>query len=230
MPFDRDLPPLIRKFLRALAGTMLPAIMLTACVVDYPAPEGSWEGLTRKSDQVVVGMVAGTAGHEVDWGTADPDPAGSSWGFPVVYYEVAVTETLRGEELPTLVVVGLNPLVARGFSPGREAVLVQGQQVLLYLEQLTNRETPSLDLHEFFFAPVGGNNGVFDIGGDGAVVPRLSGVFSNLTFTLAEVRNRVANTEVDSETAEYGAGTLSGANRTQPIWELCKGVYCPYLD
>ena len=92
MPVVQDLPPPIRQFLRALAGTMIPAIMLTACVtVLYPAPEGSLEDLTRKADQVVVGVVVGIAGHEVDWGTADPVPAGKGLGFPVVYYEVAVT-------------------------------------------------------------------------------------------------------------------------------------------
>ena len=73
---------------------MIPTILLTACGVDCPAREGSWEAY--RGSRTGGGMVAGTAGHELDWGTAEPDPAGSSWGFPGVDYEVAVTETLRG--------------------------------------------------------------------------------------------------------------------------------------
>ena len=53
-------------------------------------------GLSDASDAVVIGTVKGVVGSEIDYGTSNPSEIFGT-GCWVLFYEVEVTKTLRGE-------------------------------------------------------------------------------------------------------------------------------------
>ena len=148
----------------------------------------SIEELSAASDLVILGTVEGVAAREVDYGTADPDER-EGRGIPTVFYEVAVTETLRGKAEATVIVSA--PDVDQ-VSMGEEATAVRsGQQVLLFLREQTTEDAPGITAYDHFYVTVSLDNGVFDRSGGDLVVPRMPELFNDATFDLAGVRRAV---------------------------------------
>ena len=146
--------------------------------------------LSGASDAVIVGTVKGIVACKVDYGTGDffeRLPA-RLWGFgiPFVFYEVEVTETLQGDVGGTILVSMID--VARVTVSVSTTALRPGEQVLLFLVKQTHSGITSYD---FSYAPVGADNGVFDVLADGQVVPRIPKRFGASSYTLDEVRERI---------------------------------------
>ena len=147
----------------------------------------SVEELAVASDLVAVGTVQGVVAREVDYGAANTEQSGA--GVPIVFYGVAVTETLRGETR-SIVIVGAPD--ADGASIEGATALLSGQQLLLFLKQRTREVAPGVKSYEVFFEPVGLSNGVFDVLEDGLVAhPRMQGAFEEASYRLTEVRTKV---------------------------------------
>ncbi len=144
----------------------------------------SIEELSAASDLVILGTVEGVAAREVDYGTADPDER-EGQGFPPVFYEVGVTETLRGKAEATVIVSA--PDVDQ-VSMGEEATAVRsGQQVLLFLREQTTEDAPGITAYDHFYVTVSLDNGVFDCLDGDLVVPRIPELFEVAEYSLDEV-------------------------------------------
>ena len=155
--------------------------------VDKPI-YSSIEELSAASDLVVLGVVEGVVGREIDYGTAEPDERHGQ-GVPIVFYEVKVTETLRGEAGGTIILGG--PDVDQ-VSMGEEATALRsGQQVLLFLKEETTEDAPGITTYDRFYVTVSLDNGVFDRVDDDSVQPRMPEVFEVARYSLEEVRGRV---------------------------------------
>ena len=148
----------------------------------------SIEELSAASDLVILGTVEGVTDREVDYGTAYPDQR-QGQGIPTVFYDVAVTETLRGKAEATVIVSA--PDVDQ-VSMGEEATAVRsGQQVLLFLREQTTEDAPGITAYDHFYVTVSLDNGVFDRSGGDLVVPRMPELFNDATFDLAGVRRAI---------------------------------------
>ena len=155
--------------------------------VDMPV-YSSIEELSAASDLVVLGTVEGVVAREVDYGTADPDERHGK-GIPVVFYEVTVDETLRGEAGSTIIVGA--PDVDQVSMGESATALRSGQQVLLFLEEQTAEDAPGITAYDQYYVTVSLDNGVFDRLGDDSVRPRMAGVFEAARYSLEEVRGKV---------------------------------------
>ncbi len=154
----------------------------------------SLDELAAASDAQVVGTVKGTVAHEIDYGTADPAQQVDQAGIPVVFYEVAVSETLEGTTGDTVIVAA--PDVEQLNFSSEITSLRAGERVLLFLREQTAEDAPGIDTYDFFYVPVSLDNGVFDVLPGDIVRPRMPDAFvptaaeveSVPTFTLDEVR------------------------------------------
>ena len=145
----------------------------------------SVEALAAASDLVVVGTVQGAVSREVDYGTSNTAQQ-SGAGVPMVFYGVAVTETLRGDTR-SIIIVGA-PDVNDTAIEGATALL-SGQQLLLFLKQRVREVAPGVKSYDVFFAPVSLGNGVFDVMDNGlAAEPRMPESFEETSYRLTEVR------------------------------------------
>jgi hypothetical protein len=144
--------------------------------------------------------VKGVVGREVDHGDA------RLWerrgpGYPVVFYEVAVHETLRGETGESVVVGRFDPEQGvRSSIP--TSVLQPGQQIMLFLVEQTSEDAPGISLFDHFYAVVSSDNGMFDVVSDDRVRPRRPELFASMagsrepmTFGLGEIRKKVRGVE-----------------------------------
>ena len=79
--------------------------------------------------------------------------------------------------------------------PTRSRVFVQRhgrRRLLLFLKQHTREVAPGIKSYEVFFAPVGLNNGVFDVLEDGLVAhPRMPDAFEEASYRLTEIRAKI---------------------------------------
>ena len=106
-----------------------------------------------------------------------------------MFYDVAVTETLRGKAEATVIVSA--PDVDQ-VSMGEEATAVRsGQQVLLFLREQTTEDAPGITAYDHFYVTVSLDNGVFDRSDGDLVVPRMPELFNDATFDLAGVRRAI---------------------------------------
>ena len=148
----------------------------------------SIEQLSSSSDLVVLGTVKGVVAHEVDYGTADPDES-QGQGLPTVFYEVAVNETLRGDAGSTIILGA--PDVDQVTMSETATALRGGEQVLLFLEEQTTEDAPGITAYDYFYMTLSLDNGVFDrLDGD-LIVPRMTEVFGEVDYSLAEIRGKV---------------------------------------
>ena len=165
----------------------------------------SLEELVAASDVVVVGTVTGVAARGEDYGTTDPDELADYERAgvpprPVVFYEIAVSETLKGLHTTPVFVEGFDPerLVAAEIS-----TLRAGERVLLFLKgRRLDEKAPalrftasSLPTDVTAYITLGLDNGVFDISVSGAVRPRMPHRFTTGTLpaTLDGIRTRLQN-------------------------------------
>jgi hypothetical protein len=173
----------------------------TFASIDFPV-YSSAEELTAASDAVVIGSVKGVVGHEVDYGTSNPDKEYGTFkdqihGVAMVYYEIDVTKTLKGETAKTIIVAGMdmNQTTCDQVTP-----LQDGEEVLLFLMERTQKDAPGLKLYENFYVTVSLDNGVFDVLDDNTVQPRYAeafvepnedGTFTSPTYNLTEVSEKI---------------------------------------
>lgn len=155
----------------------------------------SVEELSAASDAVVVGTVKGVVAREVDYGTASLIERQFIQGFPWVFYEVDVTETLQGETGDTVIVAVLD--VERMSFGESVTALRTGEQVLLFLR---TEDSPGITVYDNYYITIGFDNGVFDRLAGGLVRPRMPEAFVSpatvgsveaLTYSLSEVRGKI---------------------------------------
>ena len=138
-----------------------------------------------------------------DYGTTDPDLLADYEQAeipprPVVFYELAVSETLQGQHNDPIIVRGLEPdrVVLEGVTP-----LLSGQKVLLFL--LSRAENPpslqftdsSLPSDQTYYIVLGMDHGVFDVSGTGSVTARMPARFTAVTppSDLDGIRTQIQN-------------------------------------
>ena len=159
----------------------------------------SLEQLATIADLIVVGTVTGVVARADDYRTIDPDllaghgRAGSGPN-PIVFYEISVGETLKGQAGESVYVGRIDPerAIVVDVTPLRPR-----QKVLLFLR---GREMPGLQFTDTGL-PVGQNsyivlgmdNGVFDVSNSGSVTPRMPARFAAGTVPsdLYGVRTRL---------------------------------------
>ena len=160
----------------------------------------SLEDLATKADLVIVGTVSRVAARGDDYGTTDPAVIADYERAeipprPVVYYELAVSETLQGEHSDSIIVGSLDTerVVIEGVTP-----LLSGEKVLLFLGarekppglQFTDGSFPATQTH---YVVLGMDNGAFDVSGTGVVTPRMPARFTAATLPsdLNGMRTRI---------------------------------------
>lgn len=164
--------------------------------IDMPS-YSSVEELSAASDAVVIGTVKGVVGHEIDYGTTDPAAKRYSMGMPIVFYEVNVTDILKGETSKTIIVGTLDPdkLLCESVT-----ALRTNEQVLLFLAEQTPENAPGIKTYDHSYATVSHDNGVFDVLSGDLVQPRMPEVFvapiaegslESPVYSLQEVRDRI---------------------------------------
>lgn len=130
---------------------------------------GSIEDLARGADLVIVGTVGPIVDEEDDRG-GDPEVDAESGeripGTPMAFAEVTVDIVVVGAHPGASIVVGF-------VDPGRavsdqSSPLVDGQHVLLYLENRDEKSAPGITVVDEHWVPMSGDNGVLDVVGAGA--------------------------------------------------------------
>jgi hypothetical protein len=157
------------------------AFALSACAGSSGSAEdgpvyGSIEELTAEADVVVLGSVGEVRGTEVDDG-GNEDGHGSD----VTFSSVVVDEVLSGRA--TTVQAG--DTLAVGVSDV-SSELSEGDEMVLFLDQLTQTDAPGIDTEDVFYVIIGmEGNGAFDVQ-DGAVIARSEEV-RGLTDASSEI-------------------------------------------
>lgn len=149
----------------------------------------TFEGLSAASEVVVIGTVKGIVGREEVFYSANPLSRGGR-GDPYVFYEVEVTETLRGQAGQSIIVARRDP--EQGvMTSDPETPLRHGEQVLLFLVEQTSQSFPAVKTVDHWYVTVSRDNGVFDILAGDQVRPRMPELFAEATYSLGEVRQKV---------------------------------------
>lgn len=159
----------------------------------------SLEELATVADVIVVGTVTRVAARADGYRTTDPDllvgygRAGERPN-PVVFYEIAVGETLKGQAGESVYVGRIDPERAIAFDA---TPLRPRQKVLLFLR---GREMPHLQftgagvpVGQTSYIVLGMDNGVFDVSSTGSVTPRMPARFTvgTVPSDLYGVRTRL---------------------------------------
>lgn len=158
----------------------------------------SIEELTAASDTVVIGTVKGVAGRVVDYGKSDPAER-FGMGVASVFYEVNVTDVLKGGTDSTIFVYTLDPEIICSES---SSALRANERVLLFLGERKAENSPTIvSPCDKFYVIVSLDNGVFDVLPGGIVEPRMPEVFAKYSadgvvveapvFNLEEVRAEI---------------------------------------
>ena len=145
----------------------------------------SIEELSAASNLVVLGTVEGVVAREVDYGTSDPDER-QGQGIPTVFYQVAVTETLRGQAGAMVIVAA--PDVEQVSMGGQATALRSGQEVLLFLKA---EDAPGITAYDHYYVTLRLDNGVFDRVGDDSFQSRMPEAFDAAHYSLEEVRGKI---------------------------------------
>lgn len=160
----------------------------------------SLEELATIADLIVVGTVTGVAARADDYRATDPDllaayERGGVPPYPIVFYEIAVGETLKGQAGESVYVGRIDPerAIVLDVTPLRPR-----QKVLLFLR---GREMPpglhftgaGLPVGQPSYMLLGMDNGVFDVSNTGSVTPRMPARFTAGTVPsdLYGVRTRL---------------------------------------
>jgi hypothetical protein len=123
---------------------------------DYPTFE-SLPDLAKQSDLVVKGRVTGVRSREIDDGGND-DP---NVGRAVIIYDFAIEERWAGQvKTDSIPVLEPDP---EEVDLGEQVPLAAGQEVVLFLEEVTNEEAPGIDSEPVVYVALGGDAGIFDV-------------------------------------------------------------------
>ena len=203
-----------RYFISAIAGIAIAACLITMGVYYRSSlpfvpqvtsiserPYESIEDLTVTADVVVMGSVVGIAGRQIDYGTQDADLIAKGGGSPVVFYELSVSEILKGAAENTIFIAGTD-LNAVRVAGNYETPLRRGEQVVLFLREHSSSNKPGITLYNKFYVPVGMNNGVFDLKNGNRVVPRSPDLFSSAEFLLNDTRQQIQGDNANAGESE----------------------------
>ena len=154
----------MRSPMRLLIATSAAVLAVSACAgssgsaSDGPVYE-SIEALTAEAEVVVLGSIGEVRGSEIDDGGNE-----DGRGPEITFTSVVVDEVLAGRA--TIVQAGDTLAV------GTSADLNEGDEMVLFLEELTPADAPGIDTEDVFYVIIGvEGNGAFDVQ-DGAVVAR----------------------------------------------------------
>ncbi len=148
------------------------------------------EELADASDAVVIGTVKGVVGREIDYGNSNPNEIFGT-GLSVLFYEVDVTKTLRGETDKTIIVSTLDPTQ---ISTDQVTALRDGEELLLFLDWVTSEEAPVLKSYGYAYTPMSLDLGVFDVLAGDYVQSRMpNGLWEEpaATFSMTEFCERI---------------------------------------
>lgn len=187
--------------------------------VDMPTFESAGD-LSDEAEVVVMGTVSEVAGERIDYGIDDSlkDPDGADeddYGIPVIFYEIDVEETLKGD-VGSEIMVGKTKASIFGDHNDFASDLRVGETVLLFLAETTWSEMPRADEYaNRFYVTVSMDNGVFDAADGAATVtdntaftPRMEHLFAQTSFTLGQVKQSVGVSDGDGQAG--GPGGPSG--------------------
>lgn len=135
---------------------------------DYPT-YATVADLAEQADVVVQGHVVQEVARQIESSGAERNDEGELIGNPMVFYRFSVTRQLQGEPVGEAFLLGwidLELLKLENVSP-----LARGSEVLLFLEHISDSESPNIDVVDDFYIPVSADNGVFDVR-DGTAVAR----------------------------------------------------------
>lgn len=168
----------MRAVILAVAVT-LPLTACAAATTPSPDPEKRYfavagpqfadlESLNSAADVVVLAHMTDEVGRELDdGGTGQTTKDGSPRGIPTVIYNVTVDRVVRGTAPKAIVVSWVDTQVA--VNDYQTLPLLKDRPVLLYLDLVTDAESPGIDLVGNHYVVVGGDMGAFDITNAGAV-------------------------------------------------------------
>ncbi len=157
----------------------------------------SIEEMAADSDLIILGEIGDVVGRERDYGTDKWWEKITSRGIPLAFYEIAVTDVLKGNASENVIVGRMD--LERVNVPGRKSMRA-GDPVLLFLDERRAENFPGISIFDLFYWPVSEDHGVFDVLPGGLVQPHLRGSFAPPpadtpleppTFTLDEVREKV---------------------------------------
>lgn len=131
---------------------------------DYPTYR-SVQAMNDNSDATVLGTVGELIGTELDnGGNPERGDEGQEQGTPLAMYGFTVERVLRGAAPQQINVAWLD--VERLANSDQIRPLKPGQKVVLWLDHLSQEETPGLELVDDVWVPLSGDNGVMDVEGD----------------------------------------------------------------
>jgi hypothetical protein len=204
----REHKRIIYPIVAAVLASLLVTIVWFAIREDSPAiTQGasftlplysSFENLSNDSDAVVIGTVKSVTAREIEsFETEYESIEKSSMEILWAFYEIDVTETLRGKTSKTLIVAMPD---ADRLLCNEVSALRAGQHLLLFLFEQTSEDQPNLKSYDHWYVPVSFNNGVFDLLDGDMVKPRMPEAFLNTTangsavyptYNLSEVLNKI---------------------------------------
>lgn len=160
----------------------------------------SIESITDAADAVIIGVVTGIVGREVQK-LDNPAPEiipDSHLEHPYVFYEVKVNEVLKGSTGDTITLIRSDHTRVLN---EHDMPFEEGQQILLFLASLTGH--PGLEEFgdvENLYDTLSFDHGVFEVFGETAIprTPYFTGETDEqgnrkMEFTLDEIREKIAN-------------------------------------
>jgi hypothetical protein len=127
----------------------------------------SVQELAASSELYVRGVIGEVVSREADSGGAAPEIEDVT-SVPVKFVGLQVTGSSDASQAAIGSVV---PVVWLDFGTNVEtdiSDLAPGSEVLMFVKPMTPKMAPGIDTVDFFLAPTGGENGVFDVRGDEA--------------------------------------------------------------
>jgi hypothetical protein len=132
---------------------------------------GSVEALAERAEVVVIGAVGSERETEVDDGGNE-----DGRGPEITFYDFEVNDVLASSDEPASVMPGVTlPL---GVGTGSPLELVEGVQLVLFLDEVTSEDAPGIDTEDLFYVVIGADaEGAFDVR-EGQVIARSENVRS----------------------------------------------------
>jgi hypothetical protein len=157
-------------------GLSLVASLLAACGVsggsatDGPV-YGSVEALAEQAEVVVRGAVGSERETEIDDGGNE-----DGRGPEITFHGFEVDDVLASSDEPASVMPGVT--LALGVTEGSPLPVVEGAEMVLFLDVVTSEDAPGIDTEDLFYVVIGVDaEGAFDVR-DGEVIAQSENVRS----------------------------------------------------
>lgn len=167
----------------------LPRTEMEAVDFDYSLYQ-SVESLHRDVDRVLEGTIGRVVSREVDYGS-DPIQRQMNRGLAMEFRELTLADSSE-----IVVVAQPDPLVIQS----DEVPLAEGDNVVVFGKLRTPETAPGISSVDFFYVPLGGPQGIFDVS-DGRATSR-----SNLVRALTDAE--AIGVELTSSKVTFGTSEL----------------------